>query len=70
MPLAREKKQEVIGQYAVKDGDTGSPEVQIALLTERIRDLNGAPTPASRRTTIRAAASSSSLDSAGACSRT
>ena len=40
MPLAREKKQEVIGQYAVKDGDTGSPEVQIALLTERIRDLN------------------------------
>ena len=26
-------------QYAVKDGDTGSPEVQIALLTERIRDL-------------------------------
>ena len=41
MPLAREKKQEVIGQYAVKDGDTGSPEVQIALLSERIRDLNG-----------------------------
>ena len=39
MPLAREKKQEVITQYAVKDGDTGSPEVQIALLTERIRDL-------------------------------
>ena len=41
MPLAREKKQEVITQYAVKDGDTGSPEVQVALLTERIRDLNG-----------------------------
>ena len=41
MPLAREKKQEVITQFAVKDGDTGSPEVQIALLTERIRDLNG-----------------------------
>ena len=40
MPLAREKKQEVITQYAVKDGDTGSPEVQVALLTERIRDLN------------------------------
>ena len=39
MPLAREKKQEVMTQYAVKDGDTGSPEVQIALLTERIRDL-------------------------------
>ena len=41
MPLAREKKQEVITQFAVKDGDTGSPEVQVALLTERIRDLNG-----------------------------
>ena len=41
MPLAREKKQEVITQYAVEDGDTGSPEVQVALLTERIRDLNG-----------------------------
>ena len=39
MPLAREMKQEVIESYAVKDGDTGSPEVQIALLTERIRDL-------------------------------
>ena len=39
MPLARETKQEVIGSYAVKDGDTGSPEVQIALLTERIRGL-------------------------------
>ena len=41
MPLAREKKQEVIESYAVAEGDTGSPEVQIALLTERIRDLNG-----------------------------
>ena len=41
LPLAREKKQEVIGSYAVTDGDTGSPEVQIALLTERIRDLTG-----------------------------
>ncbi|HET7726926.1 MAG TPA: 30S ribosomal protein S15, partial [Candidatus Limnocylindrales bacterium] len=37
MPLAREKKQEVITSFATKDGDTGSPEVQIALLTERIR---------------------------------
>ena len=41
MPLAREKKQEVIASYAVKDGDTGSPEVQIALLTERVKDLTG-----------------------------
>ena len=39
MPLAREKKQEVIAEYAVKDGDTGSPEVQVALLTARITYL-------------------------------
>ena len=39
MPLAREKKQEVITQFAVKDGDTGSPEVQVAMLTKRIADL-------------------------------
>ena len=39
MPLARETKQQLVADYAVKDGDTGSPEVQIALLTERIRGL-------------------------------
>ena len=39
MPLAREEKQEIIAGYATKEGDTGSAEVQIALLTERIRSL-------------------------------
>ena len=39
MPLARETKENVISEFAVKDGDTGSPEVQIALLTERIKAL-------------------------------
>jgi small subunit ribosomal protein S15 len=39
VPLSRESKEAVITGYAVKDGDTGSPEVQIALLTERVRDL-------------------------------
>ena len=39
MPLAREEKQEIITGFATKDGDTGSAEVQIALLTERIRSL-------------------------------
>jgi small subunit ribosomal protein S15 len=39
VPLARETKEGLITDYAVKDGDTGSPEVQIALLTERIRGL-------------------------------
>lgn len=34
------EKQEIIAKYALKEGDTGSPEVQIALLTERINHLN------------------------------
>ncbi|MBR3178567.1 MAG: 30S ribosomal protein S15 [Clostridia bacterium] len=33
-------KQEIIAKYAMHEGDTGSPEVQIALLTERINHLN------------------------------
>lgn len=36
MVMTPEKKQEVIDQYKRHDGDTGSPEVQIALLSERI----------------------------------
>ena len=39
MPLARETKAEIISSYANSEGDTGSPEVQVALLTERIKDL-------------------------------
>ena len=38
--LAKEKKQEIILANAMHDGDTGSPEVQIAILTQRINDLN------------------------------
>ena len=34
------EKQEIIAKYATHEGDTGSPEVQIALLTERINHLN------------------------------
>ena len=34
--LASTRKQEVIKKFAIHDGDTGSPEVQVALLTERI----------------------------------
>ena len=40
MPLTRETRESVIGEYATHEGDTGSPEVQIALLTERITGLN------------------------------
>jgi small subunit ribosomal protein S15 len=39
MPLAVERKKGLIEQYRVHDGDTGSPEVQIALLSERINGL-------------------------------
>jgi small subunit ribosomal protein S15 len=39
VPLAAVEKQEIITGFATKDGDTGSPEVQIALLTERIKGL-------------------------------
>ena len=39
MPLTRESKQQVMTEYATQDGDTGSPEVQVALLTERIKSL-------------------------------
>src|SRR5260221_12735386 len=39
VPLAREEKQEIMTGYATKEGDTGSPEVQVALLTERIKGL-------------------------------
>lgn len=39
MSITVERKQEVIKQYATKEGDTGSPEVQIAILSERINKL-------------------------------
>ena len=39
MSITAEKKQELIGEFATKAGDTGSPEVQVAILTERIRNL-------------------------------
>jgi len=41
MTLTKDNKAEVIGKYGKKDGDTGSTEVQVALLTERINDLTG-----------------------------
>ena len=37
--ISKEKKTELIEKYGRKAGDTGSPEVQIAILTERIREL-------------------------------
>ena len=39
MSITAEKKTEVVGEYATKTGDTGSPEVQVAVLTTRIVNL-------------------------------
>ncbi|MDK9709564.1 30S ribosomal protein S15 [Acidaminobacter sp.] len=39
--ITKDKKNEVIEAYKTHEGDTGSPEVQIALLTTRINELNG-----------------------------
>ena len=37
--ISKEKKTAIINEYATKPGDTGSPEVQIAVLTERIKEV-------------------------------
>ena len=39
MSLSKETKQQIIKEYAIAEGDTGSPEVQIAVLTARIQEL-------------------------------
>jgi small subunit ribosomal protein S15 len=39
MSLSKDQKQEIISRYKLHDLDSGSPEVQVALLTERIRQL-------------------------------
>ena len=38
--MTKELKNEIVKKYAIKEGDTGSPEVQVALLTQRINELN------------------------------
>ncbi|WP_432563532.1 30S ribosomal protein S15 [Kineococcus sp. SYSU DK003] len=39
MPLDAAVKKQIMAEYATSEGDTGSPEVQVAMLTQRIRDL-------------------------------
>lgn len=39
MSISAERKQALISEYATKSGDTGSPEVQVAILSERIKNL-------------------------------
>lgn len=41
MSITTEQKAKTIAAYATKKGDTGSPEVQVAVLTDRINDLSG-----------------------------
>ena len=41
MSITAERKQALVKEYATKEGDTGSPEVQVAILTERITNLTG-----------------------------
>ena len=40
MSITPERKQEVIGEYQTAKGDTGSPDVQVAIMTERINELS------------------------------
>jgi small subunit ribosomal protein S15 len=39
VPLDADVKKKIMTEYALTEGDTGSPEVQVAMLTQRIRDL-------------------------------
>ena len=39
MSITQERKQELIKEFALNEGDTGSPEVQVAILSERIKNL-------------------------------
>jgi small subunit ribosomal protein S15 len=39
VPLDAASKQKIMSEYATREGDTGSPEVQVAMLTQRIKDL-------------------------------
>jgi len=40
MSISKERKAEIINEFKIHDNDTGSPEVQIAILTEEINNLN------------------------------
>jgi ribosomal protein S15 len=59
MPLSVEQKQDIIKEYGRGTADTGSPEVQVALLSARISELTEHFGTATRRTTTHVVASSS-----------
>ena len=41
MSMTTARKQEIVSEYKTQEGDTGSPEVQVAILTNRIAELSG-----------------------------
>ncbi|TVQ75272.1 MAG: 30S ribosomal protein S15 [Phycisphaeraceae bacterium] len=41
MAISAERREQIISEFRTHEGDTGSPEVQVALLTENIRELTG-----------------------------
>ena len=55
MPLTKDRKQELIGKYGRSGDDTGSAEVQVALLTARINELTEHLAPTARTITRGAA---------------
>jgi len=69
MSITAERKHELISEYGAKQGDTGSPDVQVAVLSERISNLTE-HFKTHVKTTIRAAGSSSSCRKGGVCSIT
>ena len=68
--IRKEEKQEIIQNNAQHEGDTGSPEVQIAILTKRIADLTESISKHIRRTITAAAACCAWLVKEGTCSTT
>ena len=67
MPLDAATKQQIMTDYATGDGDTGSPEVQVALLSRRIADLTEHMKQHKRDFTPSVVCSSSSVDAGGCC---
>ena len=68
MSITAERKQELIGEYARKTGDTGSPEVQVAILSRTHPQPDRPSRRPTKRISTRAAACWSWSASAAACS--
>lgn len=67
MPLDSTTKKQIMTDYATVEGDTGSPEVQIAMLTKRIQDSPSTLAPTRTTTTAGVACCCSSVGASGCC---